>query len=48
MSQNTSEQTHKNLFDRLIGPPLETAAAPHQAIGKIPALAVLLLTPFLR
>ena len=30
----------KNIFDRLIGPPLETAAAPHQAIGKVPALAV--------
>ncbi len=40
MSTETSEQTHKTLFDRLIGPPLETAAAPHQAIGKIPALAV--------
>ena len=30
----------KNIFDRLIGPPLETAAAPHQSIGKVPALAV--------
>ena len=40
MANETSDQTHKNLFDRLIGPPLETAAVPNQAIGKIPALAV--------
>jgi amino acid transporter len=40
MSQSNSTTVHLSLFDRLIGPPLETSEVSHQSIGKIPALAV--------
>jgi amino acid transporter len=40
MSNHKISESHHNLLNILIGPPLETAAVPHQAIGKIPALAV--------
>jgi amino acid transporter len=40
MSQSNSSSGHPSVFDRLIGPPLETSEVSHQAIGKVPALAV--------
>ncbi|MCA9941248.1 MAG: APC family permease [Anaerolineales bacterium] len=36
----TTQSTRRSFSQILLGPPLETAAAPHQAIGKIPGLAV--------
>lgn len=40
MSNNKTSDSRHSLLNLLIGPPLETAAVPHQAIGKLPALAV--------
>jgi amino acid transporter len=40
MSYNKTNDSRHSLLNILIGPPLETAAVPHQAIGKFPALAV--------
>ncbi len=40
MNQNSNSNGTRSFFDRLIGPPLETAAAPHQAISKRIGLAV--------
>jgi amino acid transporter len=40
MSNNKTSDSRHSLLNILIGPPLETAAVPHQAIGKIPAMAV--------
>jgi amino acid transporter len=40
MLNNKTSDSHHSILKILIGPPLETAAVPHQAIGKFPALAV--------
>lgn len=40
MSTTSGSTNRPNIMQRIIGPPIETAAAPHQAIGKLPALAI--------
>lgn len=40
MNDDSKTNDSRSFFDRLIGPPLETAAAPHQAISKRVGLAV--------
>ncbi len=40
MTSTSGSTNRPNIMQRIIGPPIETAAAPHQAIGKLPALAI--------